>query len=261
MRPDVLESVASRESIRLIYVMPSFQNPTGLTQSLERRKELLDVASRWGIPILEDHFDAELRFRGDPLPTLRQLDANDQVLLLGTFSKILFPGLRVGWLLLPEAIYPSLARLVRVTSLSVSVLTQEVLAEFCRRGHLDRHLERICPVYASRRRAILEAMKEFFPEEVTWTRPEDGGMTLWVTLPDGINAVSAALEARRRGVHVAPGPLFFIEGGHANLALSSTAEPEDRIREGIRILGDVLKGGLAGAGLRPGPETEVTPLV
>jgi DNA-binding transcriptional MocR family regulator len=261
MRPDVLERVASRESIRLLYTMPSFQNPTGLTQSLERRKELLDVAARWGIPVLEDLFAAELRYQGEPLPALKSLDSTDQVLLLGTFSKMLFPGLRVGWLLVPEPLYDSLKRLVRATSLSTSALTQEVLAEFCRRGFLDQHLRRVCAVYASRRKTLLDSMEEFFPEEAAWTRPEDGGMTLWVTLPPRINAVSVALEARKHGVHIAPGPFFFVEGGHGNLSLSSTAEPEERLRDGVRRLGGILKKALTEAGTGPGREREEAPWI
>ena len=261
IRVDMLERVAARESIRLLYTMPTFQNPTGLTQPLDRRKELLEAAGRWGIPVLEDHFDAELRFAGESLPTLKSLDRRDQVILLGTFSKILFPGLRVGWLVVPGALQGPLVRLIRSSALSTSRLSQEILAEFCRQRLLDRHLEAVCGVYASRREALLRAMEEFFPESTRWTHPRDGGMTLWVTLPEGLNAVSIAVEARRAGVLVAPGPLFFVEGGQRHLSLSSTAESQERIREGVRRLGEILHGALDRAERRPGRGAEVGPLV
>ncbi|MBU1698724.1 MAG: PLP-dependent aminotransferase family protein [Candidatus Eisenbacteria bacterium] len=260
LRVDILETVAAREKIRLIYTMPTFQNPTGLTQSVERRRALLDLAARKGIPILEDHFDAELRYEGEPVPTLKALDTRNQVILLGTFSKILFPGLRVGWVAAPEPVYDSLSRLMRAVAISTSLLSQIVMAEFCAQGLLDRHLDRVISIYAQRRKALLDGMNEYFPPEAGWTNPQ-GGMTLWVTLPPGLNSVAVTMEARRRGVSVAPGPLFFVEGGHRNLSLSSTAEPSDRLKQGIRILGDILYEGAAGEKGWSGKKSEAGPLL
>jgi DNA-binding transcriptional MocR family regulator len=260
MRADLLEQLAARERLALVYTMPTCQNPTGLTMTLRRRREILEVAARHDIPVLEDHFDAELRYEGRPVPPLKALDGREQVVLLGTFSKILFPGLRVGWVVAPRPLYQALLRLKQATALATSLLPQVALAEFCRRGLLEAHLRRVREVYARRRRVLLETMARSFPREVTWTRPE-GGMTLWVTLPRGASAVAVAMEARRRGVLVAPGTLFFLEGGQRYLALSSTVEPEERLRRGARILGEILAGEIQRIGGVGREETRGTPFV
>ncbi|MBD3336709.1 MAG: aminotransferase class I/II-fold pyridoxal phosphate-dependent enzyme [Candidatus Eisenbacteria bacterium] len=260
LRTDMLARAAGREPVRLLYTMSTFHNPTGLSQSAERRREVLRIAAGGGFPVLEDHFDAELRYRGEALPCLKAFDERDQVVLLGTFSKILFPGLRVGWILAPKPIFDSLSRLMRAAALSTSLMAQIILAEFCRRGMLDRHLERVRRVYAGRQAALLQALQRHLPPEVRWTRP-DGGMTLWITLPPGIDGVSVTLEARRRGVLVTPGNFFHVEGGAEHLALSSTFESEERLEKGARVLGEILRRAVTKDRER-GPKTiEVGPIV
>ncbi|MBN1826466.1 MAG: PLP-dependent aminotransferase family protein [Candidatus Eisenbacteria bacterium] len=251
MSVDALEETFRRGKVKLVYCMPTFQNPTGITMSRARRERILEAAARHGAAILEDQFDAELRYGGEPETALRGLPGGENVLFLGTFSKMLFPGLRLGWLVAPPRLHEPILRIRRCSDLTAGLLAQVAIHRFCERGFLDRHLEMVRRVNAARLRALLEAMERFFPEEVRWTRP-DGGMTLWVTLPRRVDSVEMLLEARRRGVDFSPGPLFHVDGGGSHaFRLSFSLEPEERIAEGVRVLGDILKGRMTGSPRRP----------
>ena len=236
-----LEEAVERRRPKLIYVMPNFQNPTSETMSLGRRRALIELARSRGLAILEDDFGGDLRFEGPDLPALKALDTGGNVIYLSTFAKKLLPGLRIGWLAAPQPMADRLLRLKQITDYSTSLLLQAALHEFCRRGDLDRHVAGVVDRYRERRDAMLAAMKRWFPEEVSWTRPQ-GGLVIWVTLPPGVDADSVAADAEGHGVLVGRGDLFAVEGAtRANLRLTFAQASPKEIRRGIRQLGEILR--------------------
>jgi 2-aminoadipate transaminase len=239
--PGALEETFARRPVKLLYCMPTFQNPTGVSMSRERRGAILALARRCGVAVLEDTFDSDLRYRGKEEAPLRCLPGGEDVLLLGTFSKILFPGLRLGWLVAPAPLHGAIGRLRRSADLAAGLLAQAAVHRFCEKGLLDRHLDHVRGVNARRLKVLVESMRRCFPDEVRWTEPE-GGMSLWVTLPSNVDSVEVLLEARRLGVNFSPGPLFHADAGGSNaFRLSFTLEKEERIAEGVRILGEILR--------------------
>ncbi len=240
--PARLDDLLARVRVRLIYLIPNFQNPTSGTMGLERRRRVLEVALKHGVPILEDDFGGDLRYEGEEPPSLKALDRRSEgVIYVSTFAKKLAPGLRVGWIAAPPEAARRLIYLKQVTDWSTSLLLQGALHEFCVRGHLRTHLDRALAAYRKRRDAMLAAMDRWFPRDARWTRPE-GGLVIWVTLPPGVDADEAALEARTQGVLVGRGDLFFIGGGsHSNLRLVFAQARPEAITRGIRILGGILK--------------------
>ena len=241
VRPDALDAVLERTRPKLLYLMPTFQNPTGASMDEGRCREVVTLAARHGVPVLEDHFDSELRYWGRPTPPLRAFDQRDQVMLLGTFSKMLFPGFRLGWLVSPQPAHQRLLNIRRTCELSPSMLPQMVAAEFCKRGLLDKHLDLVRPELSSRLEALLEAADRFLPQDVSTTRPE-GGMTVWVTMPERGNATELLEACSKRGVLFAPGNWFHADGsGARNLRLTFGSEPAERIVEGMRRLGTTMK--------------------
>ena len=241
LRPDLLEAAAERARPRFLYLMPHFQNPTGLSLDPARHEALFEICGRLRLPMVEDQFDADLHYQGAaPIP-LKARDTRGQVVLLGSFSKILFPGLRLGWLVAPPALLEPLRELKQVADFSSSLLTQHAMERFCRRGLLDRHPERVRKVYRSRLETMQAAMEAEFPAGVAWTRPQ-GGLTLWVSLPPDGDALELLAAARREGVDFSPGPLFYPNGGGGgHLRLSWIRETEERIARGIAILGGLLR--------------------
>jgi DNA-binding transcriptional MocR family regulator len=241
LRVDLLESILDTTRGGLLYTMPVFQNPTGVNLSPERRTALLALAADRGLPIVEDHFDAELDYRGDAPPPLLAEGGPAGVILLGTFSKILFPGLRIGWLVVPEVLVGPLSELKVCTDLSTGLLTQMAVHEFCARGGLDSHLVRIRERNRARLAAMLGALEKQMPAGVEWTRP-NGGMACWLRLPKGIDSEVVAEEAGRRGVAVTPGPAFHVDGGGRDgMRLCFVREGEERIAEGIRKLAETIR--------------------
>jgi len=240
IRADELEAIVHRVRPKFLYVMPTFQNPTGLTMDPARRRELMSVLTQTHVPAIEDHFDSDLRYTGVPLAPLRALDHAEDVVLVGSFSKILFPGFRLGWIIAPRPVRERLLEIKQTCDLATSLPAQMAVHEFCARGGLDRHLDMVRAQNAERLEAMIEAITRFFPPTVSFTRPE-GGMTMWVTLPERADAVTLLQSVRTRGVLFAPGPWFFPEGGgERHLRLSFVGEPPERIRNGIRILGEAL---------------------
>jgi DNA-binding transcriptional MocR family regulator len=253
LRVDRLERLLDETNPGLLYMMPVFQNPTGVSLSPSRRKRLLTLTAERRLPILEDHFDAELDYRGDaPPPLLGEGPRHpENVLLLGTFSKILFPGLRVGWLVVPEPLIGPFSEMKVCSDLSGGLLTQMALYEFCKRGFLEAHLARIRERNRGRLDATLDALASTMPAGVRWSRPT-GGMCIWVRLPHGTDGDFLAAEAHRRGVAVSPGSAFYPNAGEGRAALriSFVRESEDRIRAGIRILSDTIREEIARSGAR-----------
>jgi GntR family transcriptional regulator/MocR family aminotransferase len=237
---DALEIVLERSRPKLVFTMPTFHNPTGLTMDLDSRRRLLDLAARYSAPVVEDDFDSELRFEGNALPPLKALDERGLVLHIGTFSKGLFPGLRLGFVVAPPPVVAALGRAKLIADYHTSLLLQAAVLEFCREGLYDRHLKRLVAIYRGKSRTLMGALERFFPADVSWTRPE-GGFAFWVTLPGGLSADAILEESARAGVLFTPGSNFFTRGeGDRYLRLSSSRVPSERIEEGIERLGAIL---------------------
>ncbi|MGH9322076.1 MAG: PLP-dependent aminotransferase family protein [Vicinamibacteria bacterium] len=235
-----LETALARSRPKLIFTMPTFHNPTGITMDLESRRRLLELALRHGTPVVEDDFDSDLRFDGDALPPLKALDDRDAVLHIGTFSKGLFPGLRLGWIVAPRPVVETLGRSKLISDYHTSLLLQAAVYEFCRAGHYDRHLKRLASIYREKSRTLTRALERFFPRGVGWTRPE-GGYAYWITLPESLSAEELLEESVKAGVVFTPGSFFFARGGGDRfLRLSISRVPLARIEEGIEKLGRVL---------------------
>jgi 2-aminoadipate transaminase len=249
MVTDNLEE-ALRTGPKFIYVLPNFQNPTGVTLSIERRRQLIDLADRYGVPIVEDDPYGQLRFEGDHLPSVVSLDNQfrensdacyrGNVIYLSTFSKILAPGIRLAWVVAPSEVIRKLVQAKQAADLHTATFNQMVAFEVARGGFIDRHVWLIRRVYSERRNIMLEAMRQHFPPGVSWTHPQ-GGLFLWVTLPEGLNSAEVLKIAVERKVAFVPGAPFYPSGGGENTMRInfSNASPE-KIREGIARLGAVL---------------------
>jgi DNA-binding transcriptional MocR family regulator len=256
-----LEQVLDREPVKFLYTMPAYQNPTGLCLSDRRREELLALSRRRGLAIVEDHYDTPLFYEGQQPRFLLADDPNGQVIHLGTFSKILFPGLRLGWMIMPAELCEPLRKLKRATDLSSGMLTQRVMEAFCRGGHLTDHLERLRLLNRGRLAAMLEALETYFPPSATWTRPS-GGMTLWVELPPSIDALELYRDAACQGVLFTPGTAFYPNGGGRNaIRLSFNRENRKRIRNGVRLLGKLINENLSNRGDEVHPPGDAVPFL
>ena len=254
LRIDLLESPL-RAGPKFMYVLPNFQNPGGTTLAEDRRRTLVLLADRYGIPIVEDDPYGQLRYEGEHLPSLVVLDRENvprdsgytlgNVIYLSTFSKTLAPGLRLGWIVAPPEVITKLAQLKQGTDLHTSTFAQVVAYEVARDNFLDEHVKRLRVVYRERRDVMLETLAQTFPPEVTWTRPK-GGLFLWVTLAKGMDANELFKEALKQNVSFVPGDSFFAPDGlgqesNRHLRLNfSHARPEE-IREGIRRLSVAVK--------------------
>lgn len=236
-----LERTLRQDKVRLLYLTPTFQNPTGCSMGTDRRKRILHLAHTHQVPVLEDGCFRELRFEGTPPPSLKSLDEEGLVIHLGTYSKTLFPGLRVGWIAAPRPLAERLSRARHDMDLGSVTLAQMVIHNLYLRGDIARQLDRVRRVYKERRHALLQGLDRHLPEAVTWTRPE-GGMSLWVHLPPGLGSLGVVRRAARAGVLVAPGALFDPFGHDMDgfrLAFSM-ARPE-AMDHGARILGEAIR--------------------
>ena len=241
MVPAELEQrLGSLDRVKFIYVVPDFQNPSGRRWSIDRRRELAALAGRFGVPVIEDAPYAELCFEGDPLPPVASFDDACTVVYLGTSSKILSPGMRLGWVVAESNLVRRYVLAKQGADLHTSSLVQLIAARFMLEHDLEAHIARIRDTYRRRRDAMLAALEEHFPDDVSFTRPA-GGLFLWVELPEGMDArrfLESALEER---VAFVPGAAFYPNGGHENtLRLNFSAMPEERITEGVRRLAGVL---------------------
>lgn len=260
IRIDALESALARTPAKLLYVVPNFHNPTGVTMSESRRVDILDLAARHRLPVLEDDSCVDLRFEGEPLPSLHTLDRNELTTYVSSFSKKLLPGLRVGWLTGPSAVRQRLVALKQVADCSTSLLLQAALHEFCSQGLLEEHLQKVRAQYRERRDVMVSAMRRHFPEGVHWTEPQ-GGLVLWVTLPQHMDARELLLEARGKGVSFNAGELFYAtQPRRHQMRLTFGATPPQGIRRGIKILGEILSRKAARETARE-TDQEAVPLV
>lgn len=259
-RLDILDGLLARHRPKLIYTLPTFQNPSGVTQDLERRLGLLAVAARYGIPVVEDDPYGPLYFDAPPPPPLKALDQQGSVIYLSTFSKIVFPGLRLGWIAAPRPVIERLARIKQRTDLYGNTLAQWTTAAFIEAGHLDEHLTHVRPAYRRRRDTMMAALTEHCPG-LMYTTPA-GGFNLWCRLPQGLKARALLAEAGRQGVVFAPGELFHADGnGEDALRLNFSAHSEAQIREAIARLGRAVEALQARSEEVPELERVAEPLV
>ena len=239
LRMDVLESVLSRHSPKLIYTLPTYQNPSGTTQSLSRRRELLDLVAQFRVLIVEDDPYGQLYYEETPPPSLKSLDHRESVVYLSTFSKMMFPGLRLGWIAAP---WPGIERLSLIkqrVDLYGNSLAQWATALFICEGHLNTHLTRVREIYLQRRQIMVDALSEECPR-LQFQIP-NGGFNLWCQLPDSLKSRTLLTEASRRGVAFVPGEVFYAEaGGEDTLRLNFSSQTKPEIREGIARLGEAL---------------------
>lgn len=241
MRLDVLENLLVRYRPKLIYTLPTFQNPSGCTMSPERRLRLLGLARRHRVPIIEDDPYGELYYTDQPPAPLLALDQEGYVIYLSTFSKILFPGLRLGWVTAPRPVIERLSQIKQLADLHCSTLIQGAVHEFCQRGALDEHLDRVRSLYRQRRDAMLAALAKHGPAGLEWDEPQ-GGFNLWCRLPSGLKARQLMAEAARQGVAVVPGEVFYPDGGgQEEMRLNFGCLPGALIEEGVRRLGVAMR--------------------
>lgn len=242
MQTDVLESLIQEHHPKLIYTIPNFQNPTGVCLSGERRRQLVVLADRYNIPILEDDFVGDLRYSGRAQPAIKGLAQNGSVIYIGTFSKMLMPGLRVGFLVADGPIFKCLVHTKRVNDLTTSVLLQRALDEYVSVGQYQRNLRRSCRIYGNRRDVMLEAIERHLPVGVH-VNPPQGGLFIWLELPDNLSSLELLRFAAVAGVRYSPGGLFFgdAENGARFLRLNFAVQAPERIDTGIKRLGSALK--------------------
>lgn len=242
---DALEQTLQQHRPRLLVVTPSFQNPTGATLPFERRKQILALAQRFGTVVIENDIYSELRYRGKALPRLKALDESGNTILLGSYSKVSFPGLRVGWAIAPKSVIARLAEAKQISDLHSDQLSQAVLLRFAKSGELARHLEKTRAAGAHRLEAVLRACARYLPPGASYTRP-DGGMNLWIELPAPLTADTLLERAERRGVNFLPGRYFGVHGGHSHgLRISFGGLAPEEITRGIQILGETASRELA----------------
>ncbi|MBD3160951.1 MAG: aminotransferase class I/II-fold pyridoxal phosphate-dependent enzyme [Candidatus Eisenbacteria bacterium] len=236
MRTDLLANLLEKNRPKLIYTLPTFQNPSGSVLSLERRRHLLDLSLRHQVPILEDDPYSELRYEGEPLPSLRGMEGGESVLHLSTFSKLLLPGLRVGWLVAPPPVIRRFALAKQSIDLHTNTVAQMILDRFVREGLLEAHLEMVRSAYRKKRDLIHSVLSVKAPAGLSWRSPQ-GGFYVWGRLPDGIDSSRLLGIAADAGVAYLPGwPCFAAEGGERYFRLNFTYPEGDRIVEGVERL-------------------------
>jgi 2-aminoadipate transaminase len=246
MRIDLLEETLDRleregRRPKFIYTVPTFQNPAGVTMSLERRHRLVEIANERELLVLEDNPYGMLRYEGEPLPPLRSLDGGVFVMYLGTFSKILSPGIRLGWVVAPPPVLEKINLGKQAADLCTSTLSQLMVHAYFEQSHWRDYVEALTELYRDRRDTMLDALAEFFPREAEWTRPH-GGMFIWATLPDFIDTTDLLARALRENVAFVPGSGAYLDGrGRSSMRLNFSASDGDDIREGIRRIGEVIK--------------------
>ena len=238
--PELEKRIQENPRAKLVYVIPDFQNPTGNTWSVERRREFINMVKKYDIAVIEDNPYGELRFEGQLRQSIKSMDTKGQVVYLGTFSKTFCPGLRLGWVAAAPPVLEKYLDFKQTADLHTASLTQLCLAKYMEKYSLDENVESIKDVYRVRRDVMLECIEKEFPENVH-TQPQ-GGLFIWAELPEGVNAAELLDKALAQNVAYVPGGAFFANGGHKNtMRLNFSNMPEDKIREGIKRLGKVLK--------------------
>ncbi len=240
-----LEKILEKEDrVKMIYVIPDFQNPSSRTWSLERRKEFMKVINKYEIPVIEDNPYGELRFEGEAQPALKSLDTKGLVVFLGTFSKILAPGYRLGWICASPEILEKYNFMAQAAALQASTVAQMETAKWIEMFDLDAHVEKIVAIYRNRRDLMYNTMKETFPPEVKFAKPT-GGLFLWVELPEYMDAAELAKECLKENVAYVPGEGFYPDGNVKNtFRMNYSGMTEEKIVEGVKRLAKVIKANM-----------------
>jgi 2-aminoadipate transaminase len=267
MRVDLLEETLDRleregRRPKFIYTIPSFQNPAGVSMSLPRRKRLVEVAHERELLVLEDNPYGLLRYEGDPLPPLHALDGGVYVMHLGTFSKILSPGIRLGWVVAPPPVIAKINLGKQAADLCTSTLSQLMVQAYFEQSRWRDYVDSLTELYRGRRDTLLDALAEHFPPQAEWTRPA-GGLFVWATLPDFIDTTDLLARALRENVAFVPGRAAFLDGrGASSMRLNFSGCDDAQLREGVRRIGEViteqveLYGTLTGRRAEPEPTVE-----
>lgn len=233
--------LATTDNVKLVYVIPDFQNPTGRTWSRERRRRFIETVSRYGVAVLEDNPYGELRFEGEILPSIKSMDREGLVIGTGTFSKTFCPGMRIGWLVAAPPVIEKYVLIKQGADLCTSLRNQMEIDLFMELFDFEGNLVRLTELYRQRRNAMVAALEAMMPEGVSFTRPQ-GGLFLWVTLPERIKAIELLKRCLEQNVAFVPGDSFFPNGGVENtLRLNYSNMPEDRIREGVARLAAAIR--------------------
>jgi 2-aminoadipate transaminase len=238
--PDDLEYKIREHKPVFLYLVPNFQNPSGITMSKSRREAVVALAKKYDLPIIDDNPYGELRYSGQPVPSLKVM-GGEHVIQLGTFSKIISPGLRVGWIAADVEFIGICEKMKQACDLHSTTFSQYVVYEFAKDGALEEHIEKIKRAYGIRRDVMIDALRKNFDSSTTWTEP-DGGLFLWVKLRDGISASKLLPVALKTGFAYVPGKYFFSQRpDDSTLRLNFCNATEDNIAEGIRRLAKVVK--------------------
>jgi len=246
MQMDILEEKLTQlknegKKVKFIYTISNFQNPAGVTMSLARRKKIIEIAHKFNIFIVEDNPYEKLRFEGEPTPSIYSLEKNGSVISLGTFSKILCPGLRLAWILGNKEVIRKIAILKQATDLCTSILSQLIACEYCQSGKLEENIKSNVQIYKKKRDTMLNALEKYFPKETVWTKPQ-GGFFVVATLPEYIDTGEMFKEAIEEKVAYVPGAPFFADRkGQNTMRLSFCFPSAEDIDEGIKRLGKVIK--------------------
>lgn len=231
------------EGAKFIYVIPDFNNPSGETMTLAERQEIVAKARAWDLLIVEDSPYRELRYEGEDIPSIREL-APERTLHLGSFSKIFAPGFRLGWIIGPEPLLEQIYICKQALDLCPPVFDQYLAAEFLGSGALDENLEKTRAEYRRRRDKMLSLLERYMPAGTAWTHPE-GGLFLFLTLPEGMDTIQLYDEALAKGVAYVAGSFFFIDGSHRNtMRLNFSFVAEEKMEPGVRLLADIIRGRL-----------------
>ena len=238
------EALAQCANVKLIYTIPTFQNPSGITMSLEKREKLLELAKRYGVMVIEDNPYGHLRFDGEPVATIKSLDDGNTVVYVSTFSKTLSPGLRVGYCIGSEDLMEKLDVCKQVNDVHTGVLNQMMVAEFFKEHDFDQHVKRMAEVYRHRCHKMLEALSREMPQNCSWTHPQ-GGLFIWCTIEGDVDTMPLSRKAIEQKVAFVPGCTFMADMDQpcSSFRLNYSTMDDERIDRGIQILGNVVKQG------------------
>ena len=238
---DLKKKMQMYPEAKFLYTIPDFQNPTGISMPLSRKKELMEAVRGSSLMIVEDSPYTELRYEGQRVPTLLSLDDEGRVIYLGSFSKILAPGFRIGWVIAEKDVISKIIIAKQAADLQPNTLTQHIAAEFLDVLDMERHIDSIIEVYGHRREVMLKALEEYMPEGVSWTHPQ-GGLFLWITFPEDVDAGELLKECIRRKVAFVPGAPFYAQDPEKNhCRINFSFADDDKIVEGVRNMALALK--------------------
>ncbi len=241
MNMEALEEVLKENEIKLIYTIPTFQNPSGTTMSIEKRRCLLELAEKYDVLVLEDNPYGDLRFSGEDLPTLKSMDENDRVIYVGSFSKILSPGMRLGYVVANEQLCDRIEVVKQVNDVHTPVLTQMMCVEFMKKYDIDKYIQKSCELYGDKCRFMLDCMEKYFPEQIKWTEPE-GGLFIWCSCPQDTDVQEVLNICIENKVAFVPGSNFAVDiSAKSNMfRLNYSSVTKEKIERGIKTIGEVF---------------------